>query len=210
MRLKGKPQVRTLVNPTSRRYRNSKHQQNRATSFVSMCGYYIKRSMDQPGKVANPVRGQLNRENKYFPVRVRAWEFGPARRVRPSRPASACSFSVLRLNLVLTHGIPPDFRGGDHLFIPSTAIGSVSILSGYAIAYRWRSLPRVCRHRASSAQGSSSNGCCLSITMDQLMCASLFPHPLYYYWYKAGMLKVSGVMYARRCSSSRVFRTEKS
>ena len=23
--------------------------------------------MDQPGKIANPVRGQLNRENAYFP-----------------------------------------------------------------------------------------------------------------------------------------------
>ena len=30
------------------------------------------KSMDQPGKVANPARGQLNRENEYFPVRVRA------------------------------------------------------------------------------------------------------------------------------------------
>ena len=49
------------------------------------------KSMDQPGKVANPARGQLNRENEYFPVRVRAWEFGLARRVRSSRPASACS-----------------------------------------------------------------------------------------------------------------------
>ena len=29
-------------------------------------------SVDQRGKVANPVRGQLNKENKYFPVRVRA------------------------------------------------------------------------------------------------------------------------------------------
>ena len=28
--------------------------------------------MDQPGKLANPARGQLNRENEYFPVRVRA------------------------------------------------------------------------------------------------------------------------------------------
>ena len=28
--------------------------------------------MDQPGKVTNPIRGgQLNRENEYFPVRVR-------------------------------------------------------------------------------------------------------------------------------------------
>ena len=47
--------------------------------------------MDQPGKIANPARGQLNRENEYFPVPVRAWEFGLARRVQPSRPASACS-----------------------------------------------------------------------------------------------------------------------
>ena len=30
------------------------------------------KSMDQPGKVANTARGQLNRENQYFPVRVRA------------------------------------------------------------------------------------------------------------------------------------------
>ena len=56
--------------------------------------------MDQPGKVANPARGQLDRENEYSPVPVRAWEFGLAIRVQPSRPASACSFSILRLNLV--------------------------------------------------------------------------------------------------------------
>ena len=28
--------------------------------------------MDQPSKVASPVRGQLNRENEHFSVRVRA------------------------------------------------------------------------------------------------------------------------------------------
>ena len=33
---------------------------------------YSKRSMDQPGKVANPARGQLNREDEYLPVRIRA------------------------------------------------------------------------------------------------------------------------------------------
>ena len=27
---------------------------------------------DQPGRVADPARGQLNRENKYFPARIRA------------------------------------------------------------------------------------------------------------------------------------------
>ena len=30
------------------------------------------KSMDQPGMVANPARGQLNIENYFFPVRVRA------------------------------------------------------------------------------------------------------------------------------------------
>ena len=40
---------------------------------VSLCIYgYTSESMDQPGKVANPARGQLNSENEYFPVRVRA------------------------------------------------------------------------------------------------------------------------------------------
>ena len=41
--------------------------------------------MNQPGMVANPVQGQLNIES--FPVPVRAWEFGLARQVQPSRPA---------------------------------------------------------------------------------------------------------------------------
>ena len=67
--------------------------------------------MDQPGKVANPARGQLKRENKIFPVPVRAWESDLARRIRLSCPTSACSFSQLRLTLVLTQEIPPDFRG---------------------------------------------------------------------------------------------------
>ena len=46
----------------------------------------------QPGKVANPARGHLNRENIFVPVPVRAWEFGLARRVRQSsRLVSPCS-----------------------------------------------------------------------------------------------------------------------
>ena len=31
--------------------------------YVFMYGHHIWQSMDQPGKVANPARGQLNREN---------------------------------------------------------------------------------------------------------------------------------------------------
>ena len=40
--------------------------------YVCMYGHTYSKNMDQPGKVANPARGQLNRENKYSPVRVRA------------------------------------------------------------------------------------------------------------------------------------------
>ena len=34
----------------------------------TMYGYTYSKSKDQPGEVANPARGQLNRENEYFPV----------------------------------------------------------------------------------------------------------------------------------------------
>ena len=45
-------------------------------------------------------------------------EFSLERRVRPSRPASACSFSTLtKLNLMLTRWISANFRGGGHLYI---------------------------------------------------------------------------------------------
>ena len=40
--------------------------------YVCMYDHTDSKSMDQPGKVANPARGQVNRENEYFPIRVRA------------------------------------------------------------------------------------------------------------------------------------------
>ena len=70
---------------------------------------------------------------------------------------------------------------------PPYAIGSVPSLSGHAIAYRWRSLPRVRRHRASKPQGSSERVLPWRVTMDELICASL-SHT--HYWYEVGMLKV--------------------
>ena len=57
--------------------------------------------MGQPGKVANPARGQLNRENEFL-----LFPHAPEKLV--SR--DSCSLSVLKLNLVLTHEIPPDFH----------------------------------------------------------------------------------------------------
>ena len=68
-----------------------KQQQQQQQYKLSMYGHTHSKSMDHSSKVANPARGQLNRENEYFPVRVCDCEFGLARRVRQSRPASACS-----------------------------------------------------------------------------------------------------------------------
>ena len=39
---------------------------------VCMYGHTYSKSMDQPGKVANPACGQLNRENEHISDRVRA------------------------------------------------------------------------------------------------------------------------------------------
>ena len=66
------------------------------------------------------------------------------------------------------------------------AIGPVPSLSGYAIAYRWRSLPRVRRDRASKPQGSSERVLPGQVTMYQLIWASL-SHT--HYWYEVGMLQ---------------------
>ena len=48
-------------------------------------------------------------------------------------------------------------------------------------------LPRVRRHRGSKPQRSSERLLPWQVTMDQLICASLF-HT--HYWYEVGMLKV--------------------
>ena len=55
-----------------------------------------------------------------------------------------------------------------YLFKPPYVIGSVPSLSDHAIAYRWRSPPRVRRHRASSLLKvvPVTRVCCLYITMD--------------------------------------------
>ena len=75
---------------------------------------------------------------------------------------------------------------------PPYAIGSVPSLSGHAIAYRWRLLPRVRRHRASKHQGSSERVLPWQVTMDQLIFASL-SHT--HYWFEVGMLKVPADIY---------------
>ena len=83
--------------------------------------------------VANPARGQLNRGDDFC-----LSSFAPENLVlrdRFSRPVPSrvsLLISIPRLNLALTHGIPPTFRDGVH----TTAIGSVPSSSGHETAYR--------------------------------------------------------------------------
>ena len=143
--------------------------------------------MDQPGKVANPARGQLNRENNIplspcMPENLVSSRDGFSRPV-PRQPAQlhtqAESGAYLRDSSRVPRRRP--------FMKPPYAIESVPSLSGHAIAYRWRSLPRARRHRASKPQGSSERVLPWQITMDQLIFASL-SHT--HYWYEVGMLKV--------------------
>ena len=142
--------------------------------------------MDQPGKVANPARGQLNGKIN-IPLSPCVAENLVSRdgfsRPVPRQPAhlhtQAESGAYLRDSSSVPRRRP--------FMKPPYAIGSVPSLSGHAIAYRWRSLPKVRRHRASKPQGSSERVLPWQVTMDQLICASL-SHT--HYWYEVGMLKV--------------------
>ena len=98
--------------------------------------------------------------------------------VRLSRSASVSSFATNTLNLGLTHGIPPNFRGGVLLNIPPSAIGSVLNLSGHVIVYDVH-----CRESASTRPVAlkvvpATVAVFAGITMDQSVCASLFPYPI--------------------------------
>ena len=145
--------------------------------------------MDQPGKVANPARGQLNRENS-IPLSPCVPENLVSRdgfsRPVPRQPVHLHTQAESGAYLQDSSRVPrrrPFMK-------PPYAIGSVPSLSGHAIAYRWRSLPRVRRHRASKPQGSSERVLPWQITMDQFIFASL-SHT--HYWYEVGMLKVPAV-----------------
>ena len=143
--------------------------------YVCMFGHTYSKSVDQPGKVASPARGQLKRENEYFAVCVRAWEFGPARRVRQSRPASACSSPYSGgVWCLLTDFLPSSAAASIYLFKPPYVIGSVPSLSFHVIADRWHSLPpRVRPHRVNKPQGSSKRVLRWQVTMDQFICVFL-------------------------------------
>ena len=145
--------------------------------------------MDQPGKVANLARGQLNRENN-IPLSPCVPENLVSRdgfnRPASRQPAHLHTQAESGAHLRDSSRVPrrrPFMK-------PPYVIGSVPSLSGHAIAYRWRSLPRVRRHRASKPQGSSERVLPWQVTMDQIIFASL-SHT--HHWYEVGMLKVPAV-----------------
>ena len=133
-----------------------------------MYGHTYSKSTDQPGKVASPARGQLNRKMDIF-----LSAFVPENLVSrdgfdspfPRQPAhlhtQAESGAYLRDSSRVPRRRP--------FMKPPYAIGSVPSLSGHAVAYRWRSLPRVRRHGASKPQGSSERVLPWQVTMDQLL-----------------------------------------
>ena len=140
--------------------------------------------MDQPGKVANPARGQLNRENDItlspcVPENLVSRD-GFSRPV-PRQPAHL--HTQADIWCLLTGFLPISAAASIYVFLPPYVSGSVPSLSGHTIAYRWRSLPRVRRQRVSCPQGSSKRVLPWQLTMDQLICASL-SHT--HYWYEVG------------------------
>ena len=135
--------------------------------YICIVTHIYSKGLHQPGnKVAGPARGQLNRENEYFPVRVLVPEnlvsrggFGS-----PVPRQSAHLHTVLRLNLMLTYGIPPEFRGGVYLFVYNRHTPA----SGQSRVYRVKQLLRTdgvhCRESAGTGSVNPKvvpNECCL-------------------------------------------------
>ena len=98
-----------------------------------MYGDTYSKSMEQPGKVANPDRGQLNREGKKSCSRscLGIW----SRETGSVVPSGVSPLiSKLRLNLVRTYGfLPSSAAASSYFFKPPYAIDSVPSLSGHAI-----------------------------------------------------------------------------
>ena len=128
-----------------------------------MYGHTYSKSKDQSGKVVSPARISWTGKNvTSLPAFVhenlvlRDGFGSPVPRQPAHLHTRAESGSYLRDSYRVPRRHPYIY------FKPPYAIGSDPSLSGHAIPYRWRSLPRVRRHRASKLQGSFTNGCRLA------------------------------------------------
>ena len=115
------------------------------------------------------MMGQLKQGKCFFPCprsRLRIWsrEAGSAVSSVPRQPAHL-SHTQAEYGAYLQDSSRVSAAASIYLllFKPPYAIGSLPGLSGHAIAYRWRSLPRVHRHRAGKPVNLMvvPNGCCL-------------------------------------------------
>ena len=105
--------------------------------FADACRiYYVwsahSAELDQPGMVANPARGQLNRKH-FVPCprsRLKIWSRETGSAV-PSASARSHSFSTLGLN-------PPAFHDGVRMYRQPPL--------GQSVIYRGASLRTVCVH----------------------------------------------------------------
>ena len=128
----------------------------RVCMVITCMAIHLWQSMDQPGKVTSPARGQLNR--KPCPrSRLRNWSH---------ETGLASPISLLRLNPVLNRGVPFNLRGGVHLFIIYLYRHPPS--SGQSRACKVKKSRTVgvyCRESAGTRPvvltSSSSDGCCL-------------------------------------------------
>ena len=133
-------------------------------------GQPFQRSMYQPGMVAKPSRGQLNRQTCFFSrlrsfLRLWSRETGSA---VPSR-VSQLILHTQAESSIINH--QSSIWCLLKAFLPLSATASIYTVNRHRVSpefiesrnyvYRWRSLPRVRRHLARSPQSSSSNGFCL-------------------------------------------------
>ena len=81
-----------------------------------MYGETYSNNIEQPGKVANPDRSQLNREEKKKSCSRSCLGFWFCETGSAVPSGVSLLISKLRMNLVRTYGIPPEFRGGVQLF----------------------------------------------------------------------------------------------
>ena len=125
--------------------------------YICMVITYSK-GVDQPGKVATPARGQLNRENVFYLTPfahenvVSQDGFGSS---VPRQPVHLHTQAESGAYLRDSGFLPCSAAAFIYLFKPPYAIRSVPSLPGHATANLWCSLRRVRRHRASKPQGSS-------------------------------------------------------
>ena len=161
----------------------SRHTRTAITECVCACmvTHIATVWINRISKAVSPARRQLNSEN------ISLSAFAPENLVSrdgfgspfPRQPAHLHTPAESGAYLRDSSRVP---RRRPFIYLkPPYVIGPVPSLSGNAIAYRWRSLSRVRRHRASKLQDSSERVLPWQVTMDQSMYYAFLSHT--HYWY---------------------------